>query len=62
VYLAVGKEGKRMVGDAKKLMQLLKPAYSSGQVHFEYLPREDHGTILHPAVGNAFRWWFQKSQ
>lgn len=62
VYLAVGKEGKRMVGDAKKLAQLLKPAYPSGQVHFEYLPREDHGTILHPAVGNAFRWWSKKSR
>ena len=60
VYLAVGKEGKRMVGDAKKLVQLLKPAYPSGQVLFEYLPKEDHGTILHPAVGNAFRWWSLK--
>jgi uncharacterized protein len=62
VYLAVGKEGKRMVGDAKKLAQLLKLAYPSGQVHFEYLLREDHGTILHPAVGNAFKWWSKKSR
>lgn len=60
VYLAVGKEGKRMVTDAKKLVQLLKAAYPNGKVLFEYLPREDHGTILHPAVGNAFRWWHQK--
>ena len=60
VYLAVGKEGKRMVGDAKKLAHLLKPAFSNGQVLFEYLPKEDHGTILHPAVGSAFRWWYEK--
>lgn len=60
VYIAVGKEGKTMVGDAKKLSRLSKKGHAPEQVFFEYLPNEDHGTILHPAVGNAFKLWFGK--
>ncbi|HOY21456.1 MAG TPA: alpha/beta hydrolase-fold protein [Haliscomenobacter sp.] len=62
VYIAVGKEGKMMVGDAKKLARLIKKKHVPEQVFFEYLPDEDHGTILHPAVGNAFKLWFEKKR
>ncbi|MBL7713065.1 MAG: alpha/beta hydrolase [Chitinophagaceae bacterium] len=63
VYIAVGKEGLTpgaaphvMEVDANLLADQLK---NSGQknleVHFDYLPAEDHGTIMHQAVSNAFK-------
>lgn len=55
VYLAVGKEGKLMEGPARKLAALLKKSKGFEEVIFEYWPKEDHGTILHPAVARAFR-------
>lgn len=55
VYLAVGKEGKLMETPARKLAALLKKSQVFEQVIFEYWPKEDHGTILHPAVARAFR-------
>lgn len=55
VYLAVGKEGKLMEGPARKLASLLKKSGGFEEVIFEYWPKEDHGTILHPAVARAFR-------
>lgn len=55
VYLAVGKEGKVMEGDAKALAKAIRKAGRTNvRFWFEYLPDEDHGTILHQAVGNAF--------
>lgn len=63
VYIAVGKEGltpgsppRVMEVDANLLSEKVKTA--KGQkiaVHFDYLPAEDHGTILHGAVFNALR-------
>lgn len=55
VYLAVGKEGKLMETPARKLASLLKKNRDFAEVFFEYWPKEDHGTILHPAVARAFR-------
>ena len=55
VYVAVGKEGKRMENDARKLVALLKannPKYL--RVHFEYFNDKSHADIFHQAVYNAF--------
>lgn len=56
VYIAVGKEGKMMENDARGLAKLLQKSQKFAKVLFEYLPEEDHGTILHPAVARAFKW------
>lgn len=56
VYIAVGKEGKVMENDAKKLYRKLK-AIKSKSLHldFEFFPKEDHATIMHLAVYHAFK-------
>ena len=56
VYIAVGKEGKMMENDARKLAKMLQKSQKFPSLLFEFLPKEDHGTILHPAVGRAFKW------
>lgn len=55
VFIAVGKEGKVMVGGAKRLATLLRknPAI---KVRFHYMPKEDHGTILHQAAIDGMQW------
>lgn len=60
VYIAVGKEGKMMEHDARGLAKLLQKSQKLGKVWFEYLPKENHGTILHPAVARAFKLFNQK--
>ena len=53
-YVATGKEGKIMEGDAKKLVSLLKQkAAASVNTVYSYFPHEDHLTILHNCVYNA---------
>jgi predicted alpha/beta superfamily hydrolase len=63
VMISVGKEGLGpsktphvMEVDAHVLADRLK-ALKNGQlqVHFDYLPEENHATILHPALHRAFR-------
>lgn len=54
VYIAVGKEGKAMVGGAKKLAALAKRAHV--KAGFKHLPDHDHGNLLHRAVLDALRW------
>lgn len=54
-FIAVGKEGKVMVGGAKRLAALLRKNKSI-KVGFHYMPKEDHATILHQAVMDGFRW------
>lgn len=64
VYLAVGKEGLTpgstphvMEVDVNLLAEQLKAA--SGKkagLHLDYLPDENHATILHAAVANGLRW------
>lgn len=63
VYISVGKEGKVMEGDARRLLKLLKGAKRPGlQVEFGYLPKEDHATILHRSIHIGFELLFGKSE
>ncbi len=63
VYIAVGKEGltptevpRVMEVDANLLADKLKNGESEHvAVYFDYLPNENHGTILHQAVSNSFK-------
>lgn len=63
VYIGVGKEGlvpgdnpRVMEVDANLLAEKIKLTKSkSVNVFFDYLPQEDHATIMHPAVFNALR-------
>jgi len=42
--------------DANLLAEKIKGTKSkSVMVYFDYLPQEDHATIMHQAVSNAFR-------
>ncbi len=66
VYIAVGKEGvtptdppRVMEVDANILADKLKGTKSPNvKVYFDYLPDENHGTILHQAVANSFEWLY----
>lgn len=70
IYIGVGKEGLSpgktphvMEVDANLLAEKLKGAKSkSVKVHFDYLPDEDHATITHQAIFNAFRLLHPKKQ
>ncbi len=63
IYIGVGKEGltptvipRVMEVDANLLAEKIKATKSkSVNVLFDYLPQEDHATIMHQAVLNAFR-------
>lgn len=59
VYIAVGKEGKIMEGDVRKLLKILKKQ-GKAKLYFAYFPKEDHATILHNAVYKAFNLFHQK--
>ena len=54
IYLAVGKEGDTMEKGAKSLHEVLK-RNKNMTAHFQYLPDENHATILHQSLYNAFR-------
>ncbi|TCJ19044.1 alpha/beta hydrolase [Flaviaesturariibacter flavus] len=63
VYIGVGKEGLTP-GDQPRVMEvdvnllaekIAKTKSPAVQVFFDYLPAEDHATILHPALINALR-------
>lgn len=63
VYIAVGKEGltptavpRVMEVDVNVLADKIKMTKSKSiNVFFDYLPLEDHATIMHQAVANAFK-------
>jgi predicted alpha/beta superfamily hydrolase len=56
VFIAVGKEGKIMEADTKKLVAILKRRSNKNfQLDFRYFPDETHATILHWAVYRAFQ-------
>jgi predicted alpha/beta superfamily hydrolase len=63
IYIGVGKEGlapcntpRVMEVDANVLAEKIKSTKSKSlAVYFDYLPQEDHATITHQAVFNAFR-------
>ncbi|RZJ27147.1 MAG: alpha/beta hydrolase, partial [Flavobacterium sp.] len=52
VYVGVGNEGKTMVNDAKQLVKILKGA--NANTAFHYFKKENHATIFHLAVYDAF--------
>lgn len=66
IYIAVGKEGltpteppRVMEVDANLLAEKIKATKSKNiKVYFDYLPKENHGTILHPAVSNSFKFFY----
>ncbi len=68
IYIGVGKEGltpgdtpRVMEVDANLLAEKIKQAKSINvKVYFDYLPQEDHATISHQAIFNAFRLLFPK--
>jgi predicted alpha/beta superfamily hydrolase len=63
IYIGVGKEGlvpgdnpRVMEVDANLLADKIRATKNKNiTVYFDYLPEEDHGTILHQAVANALR-------
>jgi predicted alpha/beta superfamily hydrolase len=63
IYIGVGKEGltpteipRVMEVDANLLTEKIKGAKNNNvKVFFEYLPQENHATIMHQAVSNSFR-------
>jgi predicted alpha/beta superfamily hydrolase len=63
VYIGVGKEGlspgdnpRVMEVDANLLAEKLKGSKSKNlHVYFDFLPQENHATVTHQAVFNAFR-------
>lgn len=63
IYIGVGKEGSIdgsknhiMENDARHLAEKIKGGQSSSiKVYFDYLPEENHATVTHQAVFNAFR-------
>lgn len=63
IYIGVGKEGltpteipRVMEVDANVLTEKLKGTKSKNvKVFFDYLPQENHATIMHQAVSNAFK-------
>ena len=69
IYIGVGKEGltptetpRVMEVDANVLAEKIKTTKSNRvKVFFDYLPEEDHGTIMHQAVSNAFRLLYPKN-
>jgi predicted alpha/beta superfamily hydrolase len=70
VYLAVGKEGltptavpRVMEVDANVLADKLRALPDKKlKVYFDFLPSENHATIMHQAVMNAFRWFASSSR
>ena len=59
VYVSVGSEGKVMEGDAKKLYkEILKGVFPEKNVYFKPLKKEDHATILHASIYEAFKILF----
>ncbi len=59
VFIAVGKEGKGMVGPAKQLAALVRKQPGI-RVGYKYLPEFDHANPLHRAVMEGFRWMGEK--
>lgn len=63
IYIGVGKEGltpteipRVMEVDANLLADKIKPPKSKPiNLLFDYLPQENHATIMHQAVLNAFK-------
>jgi predicted alpha/beta superfamily hydrolase len=69
IYIGVGKEGltstdapRVMEVDANLLAEKVKSTKNKNvHVYFDYLPQEDHATIMHQAVFNALRALYPSS-
>lgn len=59
VYIAVGKEGRVMERDAKRLAALVRKSPRI-RVGFNYLKEYDHANILHRAMLDGVRWRGEK--
>jgi predicted alpha/beta superfamily hydrolase len=59
IYISVGKEGKRMEKDAKKLYKKIKSIGYSNKT-FVFLPTENHATILHNSAYKGLEWLNRK--
>lgn len=70
IYIAVGKEGatpteipRIMEDDANSLFEKIRGIKNKNiKVHFEYLPKENHATILHQAVSNSFKFLYPQEK
>ena len=68
IYIGVGKEGLAptkmphvMEVEANVLADKLSQTKSKNvKVYFDYLPQENHATIMHQAVSNSFRLLYKK--
>jgi len=68
IYIGVGKEGSIdgsknhiMEEDAKRLYTKIQQGKSDNiKAFFDYLPEEDHATVTHQAIFNAFRFLYPK--
>ncbi len=68
IYIGVGKEGltptaipRVMEVDANLLAEKIKNIKSKRlNVYFDYLPQEDHATIMHQTVSNSFKLLYSK--
>jgi predicted alpha/beta superfamily hydrolase len=66
IYIAVGKEGltpteipRVMEVDANLLADKIKESKSKNvKIYFDYFPEENHGSILHTAVSNSFKFFY----
>ena len=69
IYIGVGKEGltpteipRVMEVDANLLADKIKENKSKNvNVYFDYLPQEDHATVMHQAVLNSFKLLYPKT-
>lgn len=70
IYIGVGKEGLAptaiphvMEVDANVLAEKIATAKNRNiKVSFDYLPQENHATIMHQAVSNAFHYLYSQSR
>lgn len=66
IYIGVGKEGltptaipRVMEVDANLLTEKIQGAKNKNiDLYFDYLPQENHATIMHQAVANALRYFY----
>ena len=56
VFVAVGSEGKVMESEATKISEILKRSNKKHlKVDFKFLPDENHASILHQSISEAFK-------
>jgi predicted alpha/beta superfamily hydrolase len=61
IYISVGSEGDIMVGDARKLVDILQASGKKNmKVSFHMLPAESHLTILHHSIYDALMEYMGK--